>query len=468
MLLTHAGALGPHGFLFNPPGYQLVRPNTPVAPYGSPLASATFVDPTVRIHNGYHVVVGSKTFIGPYVALDSTVGFIKIGSGSEVLDNAFITATPRTPGTPITPTSVLIGDQVSIGYGAVVNGPATLGAYGKTVKPVGIGPNAVIDGATIQQGASVGALAYVGPGVTVPTGIYVKPGARVTTDAEASNPALGKVEPIPKTVSTDLTTELARGAALANGYTYLYQGQSATGASPGVDASVAGVFNGNLAAVLGTSQEPGPTTTTAATGITFEPSRTGPKFPGPHQPQVEGNLYSFPARITGDARFAARAHTVAHHLGKLNSIRADQGQPLQFFGAPSTGKSVSINSPLGGTVTTTTISGTLTTTTTGGTTTATISPATTTTSSVTNGGLAVGANLMAGDHAVLLGGPASAYYIGTNVSLGSYAVVSRSILYDNVQVGARSYIFNSLVPANTVIPPGTIMINSKIVGQVQW
>jgi len=445
LLLTQAGALGPLGFLNNPPGYHLVRPNTPVAPFGAPLATATFVDPTARIHNGDHVIVGQKSFIGPYAALDATVGFIKIGSGSEVLDNAVITATPG--GLRGTPSNVLIGDKVSIGFGAVVNGPSTIGAYGKEAAPTGVGPSAGINGANLSPGSIVGALAYVGPGVTVPAGMYVRPGVSVTTQAEATDPALGKVEAIPASVLTDLTTELARGSALANGYTYLYQGQSATGVNPGVDPSVTGVFNGNLAAVSGTSQEPGPASTSAATGINFEPSKTGPKFPGPHVAQVEGNVYFFPTRVTGDARFAARAHTVARRLGKLTSIRADQGQPIQFFGAPVTGRAVTINSPLGGTVTTT-------------------SGSTTTTKTV--GGLAVGANFQAGDNAVLLGGPGTAYFVGDNVTLGAKSVVSRSVLGPNVTVGPKSYIFNSLVAGNTVIPPGTIMIDSKVVGQVQW
>ena len=466
LLLAQAGALGPAGFVNNPPGYHLVRPNTPVAPYGSPLATATFVDPSARIHHGDHVLAGQKTYVGPYAALDATYGFIKIGTGSEVLDNAVVTATPAA--NRATPTNVLIGDKTSIGFGAVVTGPAKIGAFGTAAKGTGVGPNAVINGATIQPGAVVGALAYVGPGVTVPTGYYVLPGSSVTTDAEASNPALGKVELIPATVSKDLATELTRASALANGYAYLYQGQSATGVSLGVDPTVSGVFNGNLAAVLGTSQEPGPSSTSAATGISFEPSRTGPKFLGPHKPQVEGLLSTFPGRVTGDTRFLARAWNVQRGLGALNAIRSDQGQPIQFLGYPITGRAVTINSPLGGTVTTTTIAGTQSSSTVKGVTTLTLNNATTTTTTKTVGGVTIGPAFQAGDHAVLLGGPGASYHVGTGVTLGADAVVSRTNLGSNVAVGAKSYLFNSTVPSNTVIPPGTIMISNKVVGKVQW
>ena len=40
--------------------------------------------------------------------------------------------------------------------------------------------------------------------------VYVKPGAKVTTEAEATDPVLGKVEAIPSAVASDLTTELTR------------------------------------------------------------------------------------------------------------------------------------------------------------------------------------------------------------------------------------------------------------------
>jgi carbonic anhydrase/acetyltransferase-like protein (isoleucine patch superfamily) len=466
LLLTQAGALGPLGFLNNPPGFHLVRPNTPVAPFGAALATATYIDPTARIHNGYHVLVGQKTFIGPYAALDATVGFIKIGTGSEVLDNAFITATPA--GQIANPTSVLIGDMTSIGFGATITGPSTIGAYAKAAKATGIGPNAVINGAVITPGAIVGALAYVGPGVTVPTGLFVLPGSSVTTEAEATDPALGKVEPIPKSVADDLTTELSRGAALANGYAYLYQGQSATGPNAGLDPSVSGIFNGDLAAVLGTSQQPGPSSATAATGISFEPSKSGPKFTGRFQPMTEVDQSTFPARITGDARFNSRIKTVAKSLGKLNAFRADQGQPIEFRGAPSTGQNVVINSPLGGTKTTTTITGTLTTTTNGNTTTATLANATTTMSSTTTGAVTIGSNFQAGDHVVLLGGPGKSFTVGNDVNVGAASVITRSNLGNNVTIGAKSYIATSTIPDNSVVPPGTIMIGNVVVGQVQW
>src|SRR5258705_320573 len=81
-----------------------------------------------------------------------------------------------------------------------------------------VGPGALIVGATIAPGAIVGPLARVGPGVVVPAGMFVLPGANVTTSAEASNPALGKVAPITGAQFTDLAKNLANNQSLAAGY----------------------------------------------------------------------------------------------------------------------------------------------------------------------------------------------------------------------------------------------------------
>lgn len=448
LLLSAAAApgLNPRGLLLNPKGYHAVRPNTPVLPFGAPLSTATFLDPSACIFNGDNVIVGAKSFVGPYATLDATGGYIKIGDGSAVLDNARVAASARAPGAPGPASSsiVFLGERVQVGFGATVLGPSRIGSYSVFAKPTGIGANALVDRAVVEPGAVVGELARVGPGVTVPTGMYVLPGASVSTNAEASDPALGKVVPLPVTVRQALETELTRDAQLAAGYTTLYQGNAATGVNPGVDPYTSpNIYNGNLAAVRGASQQPGPTSSTAPTGITFEPARSGPSFPGPHRPRVEGLLPNFPARITGDARNAARANVVARDLGRRNSVRADQGQPISFAGPARTGRAVTINAPLGGTVTT------------GGTTKLT-------------GLLTIGAGLVAQDGAVLLGGPAAEYVVGQDVTIGTQAVVARSSIGAGASIGARSVVLDSTLAPGQVVPPGTVLIGNTVVGQVQW
>lgn len=420
------------------PAVHPVRPNTPVLPFGAATNVATFLDPTTRIVDGQRTVLGQRSFVGPYATLDARGGSIRIGSGSAVLDNA--TVSPAAGGSK--GASAALGDFVLIGYNATVRGASVVGAFGESLaRPTGVGPGALIDGAVIAPGAVVGALARVGPGVTVPSGVFVLPGANVTTDAEASSPTLGKVVPVPADVAGAVSLQLTRASELAAGYTVLYQGQANTGANLGVDSRTSpGVFNGNLAVVSGAGLQPGPST---ATGINFEPARSGPKFPSAHRGLAEGLLPNFRARVTGDARFLGRAATVAHNLGRGNAFRADQGQPVTFASAPSTGNAVTINSPLGGAVTTGGVTRTV-------------------------GSITVGLNLRAETGAVLLGGPGATYPVGDDVTIGAGAVVERSALGSGAVIGARSYVSGSTVAPGQVVPPGTILVNDVVVRQVEW
>jgi len=411
--------------LNDPPGQPAVRPNTPVLPYGTPAKQATFIDPSVCVTNGYAVIISSNSFIGPYAKLNAQAGIIKIGSYTAILDNASITANPSNLHGKPAP-EVLIGSQVEISYGATVTGPAVIGGYNDATKPTYVGPGAVIDGATIAPGAFVSALARVGPGVTVPSGMKVLPGANVTTDAEASDPALGKVTPVTAADLADLVKTLNANYALSIGYATLYQGQSATGASPGVPSTVSGVNNGNLATVLGAGSQPG----SATASTPFLPPGAGPKFPTPHRGLAQGLLNGFTSRVTGGARFNQRAKNVQAALGRRNSIRADQGQPITVGSIGQTGYGVTINSPEGGSLT-------------------------------------IGQQFSAGRGAVILGGTtAKPSVIGDDVTIGAGAVVDRSSLGSGSTVGTLAYVQNSTFPAGTNIPDGAIYINNVHVGQV--
>lgn len=425
----------PHRPYLHPLGYPAARPNTPVLPFAE-TKNPTFIDPSVGIIHGQHVIVGTKSYIGPFARLDASTGFIKIGTGSAVLDNATVISNPQHLKNPTT--SAQIGDSTSIGFGATVLGPSKIGAYtpkgSKTpVQPTGIGPNALIDSATIQAGSIVGALARVGPGVTVPSGVFVLPGSNVTTDAEASNPALGKVVPVTAAQLADLKQSLSDTTELAKGYQALYQGDAATGASPGVEASVKGVNNGNLTAVEGASNEPG-----VSNGVDFEtPTPTGPTFLGPRGQQLPGLISSFRARVTGQAVFNQQAAIVAHSFGFGNAIRADSGQPFTFGSSFQTGNEVTINSPL---------------------------------SSATSkfGQLTFYDGFAADDRAVILGTPKVNSVFGANSHVGAGAVVVGSKLGENATVGPRAYVANSSLPANTVVPAGAIIIGNVAKGFVQW
>jgi carbonic anhydrase/acetyltransferase-like protein (isoleucine patch superfamily) len=415
-----------HPFV-HPIGFSAARPNTPVAPYGASHTLASFIDPSVGIVHGEHVIVGYKDFIGPYAKIDASTGIIKIGDGSSILDNATIVSNPTGAANPTT--SVLIGSAVLIGFGATVTGPSSIGAFGDDAAPAEVGNNATINGATIEQGAIVGALAYVGPGVTIPTGVRVLPGASITTQADLSDPT--KVTAVTTADFNRLSGLLKNNQALAGGYIQLYQGNSATGASPGV--TISGVFNGNLAAVRGVSSEPG-----SANGPAFEPSSAvSPAFIGPRGGLIATQLPNyFTTRITGQVVALVRAFPFGHRLGLQNAIRADQGQPIFFTGYIFTGNSVTINAPL------------------------------TTTTANKGNALAFGQNVHIGTHAVVLGS-AAGNTIGTNVTIGSGAVVDSSNVGDGAIIGNRAYVSGSTVAPGTTIPDGEILINNKVVGFVQ-
>jgi carbonic anhydrase/acetyltransferase-like protein (isoleucine patch superfamily) len=428
-----------HPYL-HPLGVPLVRPNTPVAPYGTPSnRNPSFIDPTVHIISGNHVIISYKSFVGPFATLDARSGFIKIGNGSSILDNAVIQSNPNGSRHPTN--SVIIGDLVSIGFGATVQGPSTIGAFGTTNQATLIGPNAVIDGATILPGAIVGALAHVGPGVIVPTGFQVPPGANVTTANRDS--LIFRTPDTDATVPPDRPYAISKAAAtqtvlnnqsLAAGFTTLYQGNAATGVSPGVPTTVTGVNNGNLTQVEGSSPEPG-TQASPATPFTIASSNTTPVFPAPRGQQQPGQLYGFRARVVGQVVFHQQAGQVAHHLGFQNAIRADQGQPITIGSIAKTGNHVTINSPL-------------------------------TLSSTTGpNGLApltIDQNFRADDHSVILGAQGVNMNIGDNVTVGTGAVVVGTTIGPNSTIGPGAYVANSTIQANQNIPAGAIIINQRI------
>lgn len=167
-----------------------VRPNTPVLAFGDTTSQASFLDPSAKVVSGLTIAIAKSTYVAPYALLDGTGGYIKIGSNSAILDNASVVANPSgAAGVP----GVTIGDHVAIGFGASVSGPSTIGGYGTASALTYVGPNAEVNGATIQAGAMVGALAKVDPGVVITSGTFVNPGVHVTDEAEATDISLGFV-----------------------------------------------------------------------------------------------------------------------------------------------------------------------------------------------------------------------------------------------------------------------------------
>ncbi len=452
---------------------------------------------------GARISIGQRDYVAPFASLNGTAGYIKIGSSSSLGDNSTLAANPtRAKGL----TGIFIGDNVVVASGASVTGPAAIGTIGGAA--VSIGANAVIDGAVIQPGAFVGALARVGPGVIITTGFRVLPGANVTTEAEATDPTLGKVVRSTSTDATAASSLVARAVTLAGGYANVYQGNSATGSSTGgagpvplpISAAGSTVFFGALNTVLGVSSEP------TSRFVAFEPANGTPTFrsPGGVNSSLPQDLaFGYPERIIGGVQFGQLYNGSLASFSRRDSIRGDEGQPIVFNGPiGKLGNAVSIHSPLGGVrstttttvVTSTTAAGVTTTTTSVTTTTANAAPtatagtttATTTgrnaagvattgtvtttiaTATATVGGITVGTNFRAGNNATILGGPSQTSVFGDNVTVGSGAVFDTSNLGANVTVGVRAYVANSTIPAGTVIPDGALIVNNVNIGQIQY
>jgi hypothetical protein len=77
-----------------------------------------------------------------------------------------------------------------------------------------------------------------------------------------------------------------------------------------------------------------------------------PDLPTPHKYVLGKALYVFPGRIIGAVAFTGQGVTsLAHHLGRANSIRAEVCQPLTIASVAHTGLHVTITAPWGGSLT---------------------------------------------------------------------------------------------------------------------
>ncbi len=327
--------------LYQPGSDHPIRPNTPVLPYAADFGVATFIDPSVRIGAGKQITLNRQTYVAPYASLDANGGYIEIGKYVSILDNAALVAGGGSAAGGLS--GQHIGDQSVIAQGAQVLGASTVGVFGAEALPTYVGPNAVIDNAVLAPGSYVSAMAYVGPGVTIPTGMAVLPGAAVLTQAEATDPALGKVEKITRAQTITVDNALIAGVALAKGYATVYQGNKVTGVSPGTNTS--GIYNGDLSQVLGASPDAGKAV------VPFENSSVLPQFLAPRNRLVGASVPQLRLRVIGNVVVTQRIGEVAHHSGRSDSIRADVGQPIKIGSIGSLGNGVSIHAPQGGKLT---------------------------------------------------------------------------------------------------------------------
>lgn len=116
------------------------------------------IDPSVYIaaqaYVGGTVRIGADSSVWPMVVIRGDKGTIRIGARCNIQDGCILHADPHAP--------LTIGDEVSLGHGAIVHG-CTI----ESTVLIGIGA-VVLNGAVIGSGSIVGARALVPEGMIVP------------------------------------------------------------------------------------------------------------------------------------------------------------------------------------------------------------------------------------------------------------------------------------------------------------
>jgi carbonic anhydrase/acetyltransferase-like protein (isoleucine patch superfamily) len=264
---------------------RLVPAHRPVAVPLGDLAEASFVDPTAVIVGGGQVAIAGESYVGPFATLIAGRNGIVIGHGSNLQDNTTVDARRG---------AVVIGDNAPIAHGATVIGPATIGASGG--RPAFVSFNAVIDRATLEPDTVVSGLARVGPGVVIHSGTKVLPGKFVRTQAEADDPALGKVTAVTNEDRAFVAEVLEVNTHLASGYAALYfqSPRLVHGIGPNPDNA-------------------------------FNPGETLPVLAG-----LPTSAPHFRGRIVGKVTLTDTLAGLKLVLGHGDAIRADEGSPFLF------------------------------------------------------------------------------------------------------------------------------------------
>jgi len=388
------------------------RGNVPVCSTDGSAATASFLDPTATVSGARHIGLGARTYVGPFAELFATRHApITIGPGSNAQDNVTVDARGGE--------GIEVGDEVILAHGSSVLGTASVGIESRplpqAVVDAGVDTKgdsvflsfgAQVDGATVEVNSGVSALARVAPGVTLPSGFLVLPGKNVTTDAEAGDPALGKVRYLNQGDVDFNEGVLHVNESLAREYTELYREDPE--------------------AVHGANVDPG--------GSDVNPDRDLPSFAGQEQAEPD-----FRNRVIGDVDLADTYARFAERTGERIAIRADEGEPFVIGSVDEMGDDVVFHA-------------------------------------LEHTDLHVGDDVRYGAGAIVHGGgrvvvegqPDEQTVVGDDVTLGDESVVFRSTIGNDATIGERSAVVGTELPAGTVVPPDTIVLNGQVFGSVEW
>ncbi len=248
-----------------------------------PAVNDSFVDPSAQADGP--LSLGRLVYVAPFAQMLLGGGGLSIGHGSDVQDNVMIDSAPDR--------QVILGELVIVAHGATILGPARLGA--SEDDPCFVGFNALVDGANLEPGSMVGIMARLGPGITLRRGFKVLPGRNITLQAQADDPALGKVEAVTEADHTFMEGVLHVNQDLAAGYSFLRSSPS----------NISGI---------------GPDPRSA-----LHPQQSFPTLAG-----IPTQFPVFRNRIIGEVHMRDSLEALTAKMGQRDSIRADEGGPFHL------------------------------------------------------------------------------------------------------------------------------------------
>jgi len=399
-------------------GCSPTEADLPVCPADAPAGTASFLDPSVEVVGGRHVRLAEQVYVGPFARLvASAEAPISVGAESNLQDDVSVVAARELVEGPQDGVAagggVQIADRVILAHGSSVIGPARIGVGGGDIpadpdddQEVFLSFGSQVDGAVLERNTGISALGRVGPGVTLHSGTLVLPGKDVTTQAEADDPALGKVRAINEADVAFNEAVIEVNVAFAREYTELYREDPD--------------------ALYGVNVDPG--------GTEFNPDRDLPDFAG-EDLAVPGHRN----RVIGEVDFADPFGHVDDVTGDDVSLRADEGEDFTVGHVTDMGDDVVFHALEG-------------------------------TDLVLGDDVTYGAGVIVhgGGRVVVAGQPEEPTVVHDGVTLEDEAVVFRSTIGEGATIGERSAVVGTDLPPGTVVPDRVVVLNGEVFGAVEW
>ncbi len=377
--------------------------NRPLLPPDATAGVATFIDPTVTIDRPEAVRLAERIYLAPFASLRTGANRIVIGAQSNLQDGVLVDASPGV---------VALGERVIAAHGASIIGPARIGEGEPSGAPeadagVFLSFGARVEGAILERDTAVSALARVGPGVRLPSGVMILPGKDVTVQDEAERPELGKVRTLTDADRAFSAAVVRVNLAFARDYTALCRDDAEH--------------------VLGVNFAPGGAGALPRTGVAHG---GGSATREPH----------FRNRIIGDVRLADELDRLDGVLGWRIALRADEGTPFVIGRIANMGDRVVLHAlegsrlRLGDGV------------------------------RFGEGAIVHGGDLPA-EHGHDEPRPTS---VGDDVVLGAGCVVFRSRIGEGARIGAYSAVIGTELPSGAVVEDRTVIVDGGVFGPVEW